>query len=183
MATGIFQKPCPACATLLSREAADCECGYIFDAEEYDGDESQQLAQEELFETYLTARLQQALADLDASRAALAATPADPKKAYAVLRQVQALNQQRLELMAQQEKIAALRARAAAHTPTAPDDFRAAQAARAAAIVQRSAVPAICPHCDAAIAADIGRCTCPAAISMFVDDIAAQEALADRAKS
>ena len=176
MATGIFQKPCPACATLLSREATGCECGYLFDADEDEGDEAQQLAQEELFETYLTARLQQALADLEAARATLAGTPTDTKKAYTVLRQVQTLNQQRLELAAQREKIAALRARVEANAAVPPEEFRTAQAARAADIVERSAAPIICAHCGTVIAADIGRCTCPAAISMFVDDVALRDA-------
>lgn len=176
MATGIFQKPCPACATLLAREATACECGYLFDAEDADGDEAQQLAQEELFETYLTARLQQSLADLEAARTTLATAPNDTKTAYAVLRQVQTLQQQRLELQAQQEKIAALRARVAGDG-AASGEFRAAQAARAAKIVERQASPATCAHCGAAIAPDIGRCTCPAAVNVFVDSVALGETL------
>lgn len=176
MAAGIFQKPCPACATLLAREATACECGYFFDAEGTDGDEAQQLAQEELFETYLTARLQQSLADLDAARATLAAAPTDTKTAYAVLRQVQTLQQQRLELLAQQEKVAALRARVAEDSAAA-GEFRAAQAARAAKIVERQTSPATCAHCSAPIAPDVGRCTCPAAVNVFVDNMALRETL------
>lgn len=171
MTAGIFQKPCPACATLLAREATSCECGYLFDAEDADGDEAQQLVQEELFETYLTARLQQSLADLEAARAVLASAPTDTKRAYALLRQVQILHQQRLELSAQREKIAGLRQRIAANG-AASDEFRAAQAARAAKIVERQATPVSCVHCGAAIAPDVGRCTCPAAVSVFVDSVA-----------
>jgi len=174
MATGIFQKPCPACATLLPREATACDCGYMFDADEDGGDESQQLLQEELFETYLTARVQQALADLEAARATLAATPMDTKNAYALLARLQTLQQHRLELRSQQEKIAALRARVATSAAVPSETFRAVQAARAAQIVGRHAAPADCPHCGAAIPADIGRCTCPAAVSVFVDSIALQ---------
>lgn len=177
MAAGIFQKPCPACATLLAREATGCECGYLFDADDTDGDEAQQLLQEELFETYLTARLQQSLADLEAVRTALAATPTDTKKAYAVLRQVQILQQQRLELLAQHEKTAALRERMAANGAPVSDEFRAAQAARAAKIVERQASPATCAHCGAIITADIGRCTCPAAVNVFVDTAALGDTL------
>mgnify|MGYP000536513856 CR=1 FL=1 len=170
MTAGIFQKPCPACAMLLAREATSCECGYLFDAEDADADEAQQLMQEELFETYLTARVQQSIADLEAARAVLASAPTDTKRAYALLRQVQVLHQQRLELSAQQEKIAALRERHA--TGAASDEFRAAQAARAAQIVERQATPATCVHCGAAIAPDVGRCTCPAAVNVFVDSAA-----------
>ena len=177
MATGIFQKPCPACASLLPREATGCECGYMFDADEDAGDESQQLLQEELFETYLTARLQQALADLEAARATLAATPADTTKAYALLARVQTLQTQRVELRAQQEKIAALRARVATTAAMPGASFRAVQAARAAEIVSRNTAPAGCPHCGAAIPADVGRCTCPAAVSVFVDSVALQATL------
>lgn len=168
MATGIFQKACPACAVLLPREAPDCECGYVFDAEE-DGDESQQLAQEELFETYLSARLQQALADLEAARAVLAAAPTDTNKAHAVLRRVTALQQHRAELQTQQEKIAALRARVTAVSAVAPDEFRSAQAARAAHIVETTGIDAHCPHCGAALAMRGERCTCPAAASALLD--------------
>lgn len=170
MTAGIFQKPCPACNTLLAREATGCDCGYLFDAEDTDGDEAQQLMQEELFETYLTARLQQSIADLEAARAVLASAPTDTKRAYALLSQVQTLHQQRLELSAQQEKIAALRQRVAANG--ASDEFRAAQAARAAKIVERQTSAATCVHCGAAISPDIGRCTCPAAVTVFVDGAA-----------
>lgn len=156
---------------LLAREATSCECGYLFDAEDADADEAQQLMQEELFETYLTARLQQSIADLEAARAVLASAPTDTRRAYALLRQVQVLHQQRLELSAQQEKIAALRERHAANR-AASDEFRAAQAARAAQIVERQAAAATCAHCGAAIAADVGRCTCPAAVNVFVDSVA-----------
>lgn len=176
MTAGIFQKPCPACATLLAREATSCECGYLFDAEDADGDEAQQLMQEELFETYLTARLQQSIADLEAARAVLASAPTDTKRAYALLRQVQTLHQQRMELTAQQEKIAALRQRVVANA-TASEEFRAAQAARAAKIVERQAAPATCVHCGAAVSPDIGRCTCPAAVSVFVDNAALDSTL------
>lgn len=163
MATGIFQKACPACAALLPREAPDCDCGYVFDAEE-DGDETQQLAQEELFESYLSARLQQALADLEAARAVLAAAPTDTHKAHAVLRRVTTLHQQRVELQAQQEKVAALRARVPSIAASAPDEFRSAQAARAAQVVGAAIR---CAHCGAALAAQ-GRCTCPAAAGVLL---------------
>lgn len=172
MATGIFQKPCPACASLLPREATACECGYMFDADEDAGDESQQLLQEELFETYLAARVQQALADLEAARTTLAATPTDTTKAYALLARVQTLQTQRAELQAQRDKIAALRARLATTAAVPGASFRAVQAARAAEIVSRNTAPADCPHCGAAIPADVGRCVCPAAVSVFVDGVA-----------
>lgn len=177
MATGIFQKPCPACATLLAREATGCECGYLFDADDGDGDDAQQLLQEELFETYLTARLQQGLADLEAARVTLASTPNDAKKAYAVLRQVQTLHQQRLELIAQQQKMVALRDRIATNGAAASSEFRAAQATRAAEIVERQSAPANCAHCGAAIPPDIGRCTCPAAVDVFIDAAALRATL------
>lgn len=164
MATGIFQKACPACAALLPREAQDCDCGYVFDAEE-DGDETQQLAQEELFESYLSARLQQALADLEAARAVLAAAPTDTHKAHALLRRVTTLHQQRVELQAQQEKVAALRARVSAITASAPAEFRSVQAARAAQVVGAATR---CAHCGAALTAEQGRCTCPAAASALL---------------
>lgn len=172
MATGIFLKPCPACATLLPREASGCECGYLFDADEDVGDESQQLAQEELFETYLTARLQQALADLEAARATLATAPTDTNKAYAVLRQVQTLQQHRAELQTQQDKVAALRARVGAQgAPT--DEFRTAQAVRAAEIVERNGTDAVCRHCGATIPAGAKRCSCAASLAVLTDPPAA----------
>lgn len=171
MGVNIFQKPCPACAALLARDAGGCDCGYLFDAEEDGGDDRQQLAQEELFETYLSARLQQALVDLEAARASLAAAPTDTTRAYALLHQVQRLHQQRSELATQQEKLAALRARIDANGPAVTEAFRMAQAARAAEIVERNNASGTCMHCRAALPAD-GRCTCVAAVKVLADGAA-----------
>lgn len=161
MTTGIFHKACPACAVSVPRDVTRCDCGHAFDQDDSPAHQPT-LAQEELFESYLAARVEQALADLETARAALAAAPQDTDKAYALLQQVQSLHAQRDEWRRQQAKVAALLR--LAPTPAGIDGdaarFRAAQATRAAQAVANGAGPRHCPACGAAWPTAASRCAC-----------------------
>lgn len=138
---------------------------------------SQAVTDEELFETYLAARLQQALDALNAAREELAAQPHDFNRALAVLRKVQELRNVRAELTAQQNRVAAARAAAGLEAPpthetavspiqsTPSASFRAAQAEQAAGIMAKLAArPRTCPSCQALLTADAARCHCGYAV-------------------
>lgn len=165
----VFNKSCPHCAAIVPGDAQRCRCGRAFDINDRAGTPT--LAQEELFESYLAARLQQALLDLDTARAALAAAPQDADKAYALLWQVQQLHQQRDELDAQQEKVAVLRRQAPADTAPASTEFRAAQAARAAQVLASGRCPTQCPACGIAWEPSSSRCACGLNIVAALIDI------------
>ena len=160
MTMGIFHKACPACAISVPRDVTRCDCGHAFDHDE--SANAPTLAQEELFESYLAARVEQALADLETARAALAAAPQETDKAYALLQQVQTLHAQRDEWRAQQTKVATLLRHAPAGTGVHGDAarFRAAQATRAAQAVANGGGPRQCPACGAAWPAAASRCGC-----------------------
>lgn len=168
MASGIFQKTCPGCATLLAREAENCECGYAFDADPELAGAQQEAVEEELFEAYLTARVDQALTSLLDARNELAAAPGNFDKASLVMRRVQELQVLRKDVEAQQSKSAAARdrveqLRAATGSPVASDSpteaFRAAQAARAE-LAADAPGPRNCPSCQSSVVADAPRCEC-----------------------
>ncbi|HEX7043761.1 MAG TPA: hypothetical protein VF203_04010 [Burkholderiales bacterium] len=131
--------------------------------------ESTSVADEELFEAYLAARLQQALGALDAAREALAAEPADLNRTLAVMRRLQELREAQVALETQRARVAAAR-EAAGMPPASPGStveaapgaaFRALQAERAeqvmAALARR---PRTCPECQAPVAAGEERCGC-----------------------
>lgn len=170
MSLGIFGKPCPACAVVVPRDATSCDCGHAFANGEEAG--APTLAQEELFESYLSARVQQALADMETARAELAAAPQDTDKAYALLRQVETLHAQRDEWRAQQTKVAALQLQKPAAADTGTARFRAAQAARAAQAVANGAGPRACPACGAAWPPSSSRCGCGLPIASALLEVA-----------
>ncbi|HEY8554774.1 MAG TPA: hypothetical protein VIL43_09580 [Burkholderiales bacterium] len=138
------------------------------------GGESSSLADEELFETYLAARLQQALEALDAAREALAAEPGDLNRALAVMRRLRELREAQAELERQRARVAAVREAAgmpaASHEPparaTPGPEFRALQAEKArrvmAALARR---PRTCPQCQAPVDPDEERCGCGRALA------------------
>lgn len=167
----IFQKTCPGCAAVLRPEDEHCECGYIFDADPQVASAAQQAVEEELFEAYLTARVDQALASLLDARGELANAPQNFDKAALVMRRVHELRVLRTDLETQKTKSVAARdlaenLRAAGtseneSTPDTPTDaFRAAQATRAQQVASPGAIVRTCPACHAAAAEGATRCSC-----------------------
>lgn len=127
---------------------------------------------EELFEAYLAARLEQALDTLNRAREELAAQPEDFSRALQVMRRVYELRELRAQLESQRSRVAAARNAAGlepasagepqqVEQPTASPGFRAVQSEQAdkvmAALTTR---PRTCPSCQAllSIAADHCRC-------------------------
>lgn len=152
----IYQKTCPACLAIVSTGTDRCECGYSFEAEntEAPSPEEQSAYQDELFRSYLAARLEQAMSVLEAAQAELAANPKNYDKARAVMKAL--------------HEVQALRAEGAGAAEDNPGDtlpgeaFRAEQAARAAEVIQRIAQTAIkeCPACRAVLPATCALCFC-----------------------
>lgn len=133
---------------------------------------AQAVTDEELFETYLAARLQQALGSLNAARDDLAAQPNDFSRALVVMRKVQELREAQVQLATQRDRVAA--ARAAAGLEAAPPEetatgiqatpgaeFRAAQAEQAGRIMAALAArPGTCASCQALLPVEAARCHC-----------------------
>lgn len=165
----IFQKTCPGCAAVLRPEDERCECGYVFDADPQVASAAQQAVEEELFEAYLTARVDQALASLLDARGELATAPQNFDKAALVMRRVHELRVLRTDLEAQKTKSATardlvenLRAATSENQPTdtPTDAFRAAQATRAQQVASPGSIARTCPACHAAAAEGVTRCSC-----------------------
>lgn len=159
--TGIFQKACPACATLVQLDVPSCDCGYTFHDNPEIADAAQQATDEELFESYLVARLDQALSALEDARTQLSGASGNYDKAYQVMRRVHELNSLQAELAAQKAKSAAARERIQQLTGTgAPADvFRAQQAERADSIASQASADK-CPVCRAPMSSGALRCDC-----------------------
>ncbi|MHB8742520.1 MAG: hypothetical protein ACYC9L_05280 [Sulfuricaulis sp.] len=83
----IFQKVCPSCMASVTLDLCQCSCGYQFDHDDTDADLSSEeirLKAEQLYESYLTARAEQAASAAKAAQAAFAADPSDPDKSERV---------------------------------------------------------------------------------------------------
>lgn len=161
-ARSIYDKACPTCAAVLPRDAERCACGHDFASK--DADAMQQTAvDDELYETYLTARIEQGLEALELARAALRANAGDYTRALHVMQQVHELRALRLELDGQRAKLAAARhptkppGEHASDVPT--EAFRAAQAERADAVARRAAARG-CSKCGCALEGGVSRCGC-----------------------
>jgi len=61
ISSSIFQKPCPACAASVSVSAARCDCGHDFESSAHPLSTLETtIREEELYESYLAARAEQA---------------------------------------------------------------------------------------------------------------------------
>jgi hypothetical protein len=137
---------------------------------------AQAATDEELFEAYLAARVQQALEALNSAREGLAAAPDDLARANQVMRRVHELRDLRAQFDAQHARVNDAR-RAAGLQPaeaassngeqaTPTPHFRAAQAEQAARIMAAlSAKPRTCPSCQALLEANALQCHCGQAIA------------------
>jgi len=172
MSSGIFQKTCPACATLVALKDERCDCGYAFDSDPDVASAAQEAVEEELFEAYLAARVDQALAALLEARKDLTDAPGNYDKASLVMRRVSELNTLRTDIETQRLKTAAARERveelrgaavspAASQSPT--EAFRAAQAARAE-MAATAADARVCPSCQTPLSSDATNCACGARV-------------------
>lgn len=168
--SSIYQKPCPACSTVVSVDAKSCNCGYSFDSlgkNEPPSDE-QALQEEELFEAYLAARIDQVVEKVESARAELIADMSNHRKADKLLRSVQDALALRDERDAQAAKIAQIR-ESLPSKPDAPslsaqptEAFRAQQAAKAEKIMEGFANTRTktCTHCQTVLPVTSALCLC-----------------------
>lgn len=149
----IYQKTCPECASVLHADAVRCECGYAFSTAQPGSGvapEEEALHNEELYEIYLAARVDQLLQGLHSARDTLSKDPSNLDKAAGLLRAVHTLREARAELDLQAERTEqARRVAALAGSPTATEEFRAAQADRASKITGSPADAGPTPDPDA----------------------------------
>lgn len=134
-------------------------------------DIAQSIGDEELFETYLAARLQQALDTLNRAREELTAQPEDFNRALHVMRRVHELRELHGQLEAQRARVKAARSAAGFDAGTdepqvieradASPAFRAAQSEQADKIMTAlAAQPRTCPSCQALLPANSAHCHC-----------------------
>mgnify|MGYP000509969608 CR=1 FL=1 len=105
----VFQKFCPQCASTLARNLDHCECGYSFVGTE--GEQNvlaQAVAEEKLYEDYLSARVSQTAQAAIAAQVAHRAHPRDTSYAVAAQNAMEAAEAARAELAAQTAKLADL---------------------------------------------------------------------------
>ena len=177
-AYSIYQKPCPACGTVVSTGAKRCDCGYSFGYSDETAPLPEELAlqEEELFEAYLAARVGQTVAKVESVRTELVADPANLRKANHLLEVVQEALILRDERDAQAAKTAQARKTAQAArgkmAPAAPDvpvqsdrpteAFRTQQATKAEKIVEAFTNTEIknCPHCNTVLPVTSAQCFC-----------------------
>jgi hypothetical protein len=131
---------------------------------------------EELFEAYLAARLEQALDTLNRAREELAAQPEDFSRALQVMRRVYELRELRAQLETQRSRVAAARDAAGLESvsagepqgveqPTASPGFRAAQSEQADRVMAAlTARPRTCPSCQALLSIATKYCHCGYAV-------------------
>lgn len=182
----IYQKPCPACGSLVSTSAKNCDCGYSADLN-CPGDvlaDEEVAREEELFEAYITARVDQLLVTLESARADLAVDRINPKKSSNLIKVLQEVLKLRDERDAQAMKTAAAKKtaeaakrkakpteigrldRRASYVPEASTEpteaFRAQQSARAAKVMQTFNNTKIkpCPHCQTVLPVTSALCLC-----------------------
>lgn len=166
----IYQKPCPACGTVVSVDTRSCDCGYSFDSTSKDEllSDEQTLQEEELFEAYLAARIDQAVATVESARAELIADMSNHHKADKLLRTVQEALALRDERDVQAAKIAQIReslspksdAPSMSAQPT--EAFRAQQSAKAEKIMEGfiDTETKTCPHCHTRLPVTSALCLC-----------------------
>ncbi|GAB4508970.1 MAG: hypothetical protein Tsb0026_08410 [Sulfuricaulis sp.] len=169
-AYSIYQKPCPACGTTVAIDTGRCNCGYAFESAGKDQalPEEQALQDEELFEAYLAARIDQVVATVESARAELIADMSNHRKADNLLRTVQEALALRDERDAQAAKIAQMR-ESLSSKPGAPalsaqptEAFRAQQAAKAEKIMEgfTNTRTKTCSHCQTVLPVTSALCLC-----------------------
>jgi hypothetical protein len=117
-ALSIFEKVCPACATSVASDAGRCDCGHRFEDETTPllSDIETVAREEELYETYLVARVTQARLNLNEAVHMLDAERDNQEKRDAVELNRQVLASIEADLVNQREKLARARQALAALT-------------------------------------------------------------------
>ena len=188
-AYSIYQKPCPSCSNVVSADATRCNCGYLFESINEDTllPEEQALQDEELFEAYLAARVDQTVAAVETARADLAVDRLNPRKTARLLQTIQDALTLRDEREAQATKIALAReaaspvggkpcstasTKSSSTTPATADTavqsaeptdaFKTRQADKAEKIVEAFADTETkdCPHCKTVLPVTSALCCC-----------------------
>ena len=172
-AFSIYQKPCPSCGLLVSTDTQRCDCGYTFASSATDAPlpEEQLLQDEELFQAYLEARVDQMVATVETARLDLLADPANSRKTAKLVHAIQEALSLRDQRDAQAVKIAEARravqiARGnnvnenSSATPT--EAFRAQQAAKVEKIMEafKNTKTQECPHCKTVLPVSSALCLC-----------------------
>lgn len=109
ISSSIFQKPCPACAANVSIGADRCSCGHVFESSQNQSPQEAALRDEELYESYLSARAQQAQQAADNAERELAERPSNPEMISAAELAREVARSIEVDLDAQRTKISALR--------------------------------------------------------------------------
>lgn len=167
VSSSIFQKVCPACASHVSLSANECRCGHRFESDDA-GSADDTLRDEELYESYLAARVEQTRQAMVAAFERHAADPGNSDKKAALELSRNVAKDVEDDLRAQREKITALRNAGANTDPRSkpapsgipvltPPTTRNAPAATAAPVAARPATlratTAPAPRVDASTAA------------------------------
>jgi hypothetical protein len=133
-------KKCPQCASLLAAETAACACGHLFTASADAPTSSSDLVTkaEELYESHLRSRLQQALRALKFAKVDALRAPSDSVKLARMRQAERDVRDLETQLAVQAARVAA--ARSAPKPPDIgsanADSFREAQAAKAREVVE-----------------------------------------------
>lgn len=177
-AHSIYQKPCTICGAMVPTDVKRCSCGNVIGSTGNQTlmPEEQALQEEELFESYLAARVEQMIAKLESLRFELANDPTNQRKADRLLQSVQeALSLRgdrdtqaaktlhaREVLRKAQKKISPSSADASIQSDRPTDLFRAQQAAKANKAVEAftNTETRICPHCKTVLPVTSALCLC-----------------------
>ena len=110
ISSSIFQKPCPACAAIVSVSAARCDCGHDFESSAHPLSTLETtLRDEELYESYLAARAEQARQAARTADEALANDGTNPELASAASLAREVAISIAGDLAEQQKKLAGIR--------------------------------------------------------------------------
>jgi hypothetical protein len=171
--SGIYQKTCPSCASQVSIDDARCNCGYSFrnDADASDLPPEELLAQIQLQQEYVKARIAQSMENLEVLHAALQADPKNFDKANKLMTafaEVRGLRAELAELAASSAELTGSVKKVAepgmSSEPSAA--FRAAQLLKAEKIMQAAGMATKeCIKCHAVLPQRAALCFCGYAFS------------------
>ncbi|MCR4300578.1 MAG: hypothetical protein NUV51_03135 [Sulfuricaulis sp.] len=111
-ARSIFQKICPGCMITLPLDARVCSCGHQFDHDETDislSSEEIRVKAEELYESYLAARVEQANNSVMSAQAEFARDPANSQKSQLVADAIRESEKARAALSEQSVRVRELK--------------------------------------------------------------------------
>lgn len=108
----IFQKICPACMAALPIDTGECACGHCFDHDDNTAalsSEAIRVQAEELYESYLAARAEQAATSVMAAQAEFAGEPGSVGKSNRVAEAIREAEAARAALAAQSARVAEMK--------------------------------------------------------------------------